>query len=228
MTASTCDSLLQQHTDRLKAATQHEFLKRVAEGGADKAFSRWLIQDFHFVNGYIQFLGIILGRISADAPVETAEGLTTGFLTALIGMTKEALFFRDQAKLMGIELGYTEESFEDPYRKYITYLHKLGREGTLAEVLVAFWAVEKVYLDSWVYASEHIPLTGPNTYGHFIKHWANPEFSKFVSWLADIANEAAPAVTPEMTEIVRFVIEIEVECWEYAMDRQGGEQRASR
>ncbi|KNC96453.1 uncharacterized protein SPPG_08045 [Spizellomyces punctatus DAOM BR117] len=225
MSSNTCNRLLQKYSDRYKDAVNHVFLKRVADSTADEAFEKWLIQDFHFVVAYLKFLSIVLSRVPSDASPETAEGLTKGFLSALGEISKEALFFRDQASSMNIKLGYTDDSLGETFRKYIDYLIKVANESSFPEVLITLWAVEKVYLDSWSYAAELVPLNRPNKYDRFIKHWANADFAKFVGWLETIANDATPEITPEIEDAFRTVVEFEVQCWDTAL---GTKDMASR
>ncbi|KAI8908688.1 hypothetical protein DFJ77DRAFT_472969 [Powellomyces hirtus] len=218
--------LLTRNADAYSLATHHAFLSKVAHSTADRAFERWLTQDFHFVVAYLKFLSTVLARVPTHvATSAAAEPLVKGFVDAIESIAQEARFFRDRAATMNIELTYTAESMTPTTQTYLAFLDTVAREGTWAETLVALWAVEKVYLDSWTFAAEAMPLNRPNKYDRFIRHWANAEFARFVTWLETIANDATgPLLAPGVEKVFQTVVHLEIAFWDAALQGHGEAQ----
>ncbi|KAJ3148345.1 hypothetical protein HDU86_007454 [Geranomyces michiganensis] len=217
--ASTTARLLQAHATPYAAATRHHFLSRVASAGeaGDVAFDRWLGQDFHFVVAYLKFIAALLARAPAENLGDRAQPIITGFLTAIENISKEAQFFRSAAGEMCIPLSYSASSLTPTTARYIEFLDRVASEATWAEALLVLWAVERVYLDSWTFAAEAMPLK-KGKYERFVRHWANAEFAAFVQWLEEIADaELRGALTPEMDELFKNVVELEIAFWDSAV-----------
>ncbi|KAJ3020863.1 hypothetical protein HKX48_000093 [Thoreauomyces humboldtii] len=225
-TGTPAQLLLAEHAEAYRLATQHPFLHHVANNNADKAFERWLTQELHFIIGYIRFLTTVLSRVSAEAPAGEAEGIIKGLLATIEGMTKEAQFFLERGSAMAITFGYTDDTMNAVTRRYLAFLTGVAEDSSWAETLVTMWIVEKVYLDSWTYAAEIQPLSLPNKYERFIKHWANAEFAALVSWLEGLACQAAPKVSPEVNDVFKTVLTLELEFWDAALSE--GNDEASR
>ncbi|KAI9005341.1 hypothetical protein BC832DRAFT_485853 [Gaertneriomyces semiglobifer] len=221
--SDVCHQLLERHAALYKEAVTHPFLSAVANGTADKAFERWLTQDFHFLLTYIQFLSNVVARVPRDADPAAREELIKGMLVAIQSMCREALFFRDQAESLGIDLDYGAEVVSPITQQYQRFLSQIASEAAWAEVLVVTWAVERVYLDSWSFAAERVALRRPNKYQIFISNWANKDFAKFVQWLEDIANAAASEVSPEIERLFKEVVQLEIGFWNAAVGQETSE-----
>ncbi|KAJ3151524.1 hypothetical protein HDU89_001967 [Geranomyces variabilis] len=211
--------LLNSHAESYAVATRHEFLSRVATAGeaGDVAFDRWLAQDFHFVVAYLKFISVVLARAPAENLGDRTEPIVAGFLTAIENISKEAHFFRSAAAEMSIPLSYSASSLTPSTARYIAFLDRVASESTWAEALLVLWAVERVYLDSWTFAAESMPLK-KGKYERFVRHWANAEFAEFVQWLEGLADaEVRGALTPKMNELFKNVVELEIAFWDSAV-----------
>ncbi|KAJ3281437.1 hypothetical protein HK104_011472 [Borealophlyctis nickersoniae] len=217
MSSTVCTDLLTSNAESYKSAVTHRFLKRVAEQTATKSFETWLSQDLHFVLGYLKVLALVLSRLPAEGNADRLESDIFALTTALSSISDEASFFRAQAAAHNIPLSYTAGSIGPVTKKYVDYLTKLATEGSFGEVLVAVWAAEKIYLDSWTYAAESTPLNRQNKYQKFINHWTKPEFAAFVAWLEGFTNDATGSVKPEFERVFQTVIQLEIEFWDAAI-----------
>ncbi|KAI8822251.1 uncharacterized protein EV422DRAFT_526199 [Fimicolochytrium jonesii] len=240
-------TLLATHADQYKKATNHLFLASVAharttrktvaaeEGSVDvrvdDAFARWLTQDFHFVNAYLKFLSGVLARVPTECGEDSAEALTEGFLKAIGNISAEALFFRTAGAPLGITLDYTHATLHPTTARYLSFLERIVSSASWPAALVALWAVERVYLDSWTYASERMPLMNAKElkYAHFVRHWANAEFRGFVEWLEEIADAAVvrafeggvemkEKLEAEIDAVFKEVVELEIAFWDMALE----------
>ncbi|KAJ3185544.1 hypothetical protein HDU87_000167 [Geranomyces variabilis] len=211
--------LVDAHALSYTAATRHEFLSRVAAAGeaGDVAFDRWLAEDFHFVVAYLKFISILLARAPTENLGDRTEPIVAGFLTAIENISKEAQFFRSAAAEMRIPLSYSSSSLTPSTARYLAFLDRVATESTWPEALLVLWAVERIYLDSWTFAAESMPLK-KGKYERFVRHWANAEFAEFVQWLEDLADaELRGKLTPKMDELFKTVVELEIAFWDSAV-----------
>ncbi|KAG9089358.1 hypothetical protein FS749_001397 [Ceratobasidium sp. UAMH 11750] len=88
--------------------------------------------------------------------------------------------------------------------------------GSLEEGLVFLWVMEKMYLDSWTFASKQATQR-PRDAGDFITNWTSKEFIKFVDDLEKLVDlmEIQPGTDAwRRAEVVwNRVIELEVAFW---------------
>jgi thiaminase/transcriptional activator TenA len=120
------------------AATHHPFLDGVRDGTLDRAaFSRWLVQDFHFALALTR----AEVRYLANAPREDLELLVQG----VQAMVAELAWFERKATERGLDLA---APLHPTTRAYVDYLQETTYEPYAVQ-LTALWALECAYLEAW-------------------------------------------------------------------------------
>jgi len=200
--------LPQRHPAAWSRATRHPFLAAVGDGTVpEAAFDGWLVQDYRFVRDLLCFQARLLARAPRPAQPVLAGGA--------VGLVDELAWFEGQAAARRLELGGGSLAATDAYT---ALLRRLDGEDT-AVALVGLWALERIYLDAWSYASPGAPA-----YREFVEHWTAPQFAAYVGSLevvADAAVGAAGAAGAAGAEsgaaaVFAEVVEAETRFWDMA------------
>jgi thiaminase/transcriptional activator TenA len=194
--------LVTQHGAAWRQATRHPFLAAVREGTLPAAaFDAWLAQDYHFVGALLSFQARLLAR----AP-RTAQAVLAGGLVAL---EAELTWFETQARTRGLRLMVALHPVTVAYNEFLGEMD--GQP--YAPAIVALWAMERAYLDSWTWASP-----GAAAFRPFVEHWTVPDFTTYVDRLAT-ATDAALATESDTTavdEAFAQVADLERRFWDMA------------
>lgn len=182
------------------AATHHPFLDGVREGDLDPAaFSRWLVQDYHFAMGLTR----AEARYLANAPREDFELLLRG----VEAMVAELAWFEEKAGEMSLELGIP---IHPSARAYVDYLHALTYQPYSVQ-LTALWALEYAYLEAWQTA-----LPGAPAFRSFVEHWTNPAYAAWVERLEAATDRALAGGGDEERDAFRWIARYERDFWQMA------------
>lgn len=84
-------------------------------------------------------------------------------------------------------------------RGYVDYMVSTASRGTFEEGLILLWAMEKMYLDAWTYASKHLKPDAISSKANqqpgpakalldLIPNWSSPEFAQFVKDIGELVD----------------------------------------
>ncbi len=198
----TPTDLLAENRKLWREATHHPFLNGVRDGRLPgSAFERWLVQDYHFVEGLVR----AQARILAGAPRPDLEVLVAGLKAAV----DELAWFAQTAKARGVTL---QAPVHPTCRAYTDFLQALTYNPYPVQI-TALWAIERAYVDAWTTARE-----GEAAYREFVEHWTNPSFHSYVTRLEEAARRtlaAASKLEDQMAaEAFRWVARHEAAFWQ--------------
>jgi len=180
------------------AATRHPFLDGVRDGTLDRAaFSRWLVQDFHFALALTR----AEGRYLANAPREDLQLLVQG----VQAMVAELAWFERKATERGLDLA---APLHPTTRAYVDYLQATTYEPYAVQ-LTALWALECAYLEAWRTA-----LPGAPAYREFVEHWTNEGYAAWVDSLEAAANRVLARGGEAAREAFRWIARYERDFWQ--------------
>ncbi|GJE94559.1 heme oxygenase-like protein [Phanerochaete sordida] len=184
------------------AATEHRFLTTAGNGTLSaEHVSLWLAQDrLYAAHAYPRFIGLLLASVPFSSrhplasPQEALHKRIVALASyALTNVVREVNFFGDTAKQFGLDLGAWKERKET--RDYTAEMIRVGATGSVEDMLVFLWAMERVYLDAWKYvrstASSTANVKSSNANDairSFVDNWTNAEFEKFVDDLAALVD----------------------------------------
>ncbi|KAI0009797.1 heme oxygenase-like protein [Xylariaceae sp. FL0662B] len=226
-------------------ATQCRFLELAGQGRLSRDdLSQWLSQDRLYAQAYIRFIGGLISRVQlpTHAPGEgtacTLQWRVFSLLqAALLGVSRELLFFEETARKYGLDLaalgpvaegGTATQEYIDLFDSF-TAQPRGDRAKTLMDGLVLLWGTERVYLDAWSYAKRQNPehedasqdLDGGALRKEFIPNWTSEEFHSFVrecqevvdAYAASQSAETKEAVDVNATSLFRKVLVVEKAFW---------------
>ncbi|KAH9833279.1 heme oxygenase-like protein [Rhodofomes roseus] len=210
------------------AATEHPFLTAAGLGTLPPALlSLWLAQDRLFAaHGGSAFIGRTVAAVpfsSLDEPGSPREQrnqeLVRVLAYSLTNLVREVGFFGDVAREYGLKAeGWKERKAT---RDYTAEMVRVGAEGRIEDAMVFLWAMEQIYLDSWLYVASLKPVEAEGGTAPAVKtlvnNWTNPEFVKFVDELTQIVNslgiEPGSPAWIRAESIWARVIELEEAFW---------------
>jgi len=182
------------------AATHHAFLDGVRDGTLDPAaFSRWLVQDYHFALALTR----AEGRYLANAPRGDFELLAQG----VQAMVAELAWFERKVTERGLDLA---APLHPTTRAYADYLQATTYEPYAVQ-LTALWALEWAYLEAWRTA-----LPGAPAYREFVEHWTNQAYAAWVDSLEAAANRVLARGGEAEREAFRWIARYERDFWQMA------------
>lgn len=192
--------LIAGDADLWHAATHHRFLDGVREGNLDPAaFSRWLVQDYHFAVALTR----AEARYLAGAPRQDFEVLLQG----MQAMVAELAWFEEKAREGSLDL---EAPIHPTARAYLDYLQALTYRSYPVQ-LTALWALERAYLEAWRTA-----LPGAPAYREFVEHWTHPDYAAWLDQLEAAADRALADGGDAEREAFRWIARYERDFWQMA------------
>lgn len=166
--------LLARHAAAWRRATRHPFLDGVRNGTLPAgAFETWLAQDYLFAADLLVFQARLLARAPRPSQAVLAAGL--------VALEAELGWFERQAEPRGLQLDVRRQPTTHAYRVLFLGLE----DASYAAAITALWALERVYLESWMGATP-----GHQDYRAFVEHWTGPEFVGYVAGLARAVDSA--------------------------------------
>lgn len=200
-----------------RQACEHRFTRTLADDSLeDEVFTRYLIQDYAF----IETLVTVLGYAVAYAPGMAAKCRFAGFLAALT--SEENDFFIRSFDALGVsEAERTELAMTATTRAFSELMLDAARSGAYEEVLAVIVPAEWIYL-TWASA---VADATPQRF--YLKEWIDlhtlAEFAEFVAWMRGQLDQVGAALTPERQAAVaqRFtrLVELEVAFFDAAYDK---------
>ncbi|WP_101297260.1 TenA family protein [Halegenticoccus soli] len=182
------------------AATEHRFVRELADGTIDDAaFARYLVQDYLFVESLAGLVGYAVGQ----APSMAEKARLAEFLGTVTD--EENDYFERSFEALGVppERYRTPEPTETT-AAFRDLLAAAAREGGYAETLAVFVPVE------WAYRTWAGAVDAPDD-PFYLREWIElhdtPEFDGFVAWLRGQLDEVGPTLAPRRQERVAELFE---------------------
>mmetsp|Transcript_23503 Transcript_23503/g.41000 ORF Transcript_23503/g.41000 Transcript_23503/m.41000 type:complete len:257 (+) Transcript_23503:85-855(+) len=193
----------------------HPFLQGCFEGNLDdQKFDTWLVQDYHFVKTFQEFVG---DGVYKKAPAEHRATIRDG----IAALEDELVWFQQMARSRNIE-GLEDAILLPANVAYRKYLQLLVEEGDYTILAVAFWAIEVVYQEAWARVLEG----GARRFHEFAARWGNDGFGAYVAQLEKQADEALVGAgshaAGDAAAVLKQVMQLEVGFWQMAFEGGGG------
>ena len=154
----------------------HPFVVAAADGSLpDEAFSRWLVEDHHFVVGFRRFLA----RLVEIAPDETSRDVLASGLAPLQG---ELDIFRTEAGRRGLDLAVEPNPTT---LGFTSFLLAAPADGW-PTALTVLYGTEKAYFDAWSVVRRQAETSSP--YWSFIDNWSSPAFGAWVDQIGELVD----------------------------------------
>lgn len=169
------------------AATEHRFVRELADGTVDDAvFRRYLVQDYAFVGTLTSAFGYAVGQ----APTMEARSSLTEFLGTLTD--EENDYFERSFDTLDVPVNdRTDPPRADVTEAFEDLLIRAALEGDYEETLAVLVPAEWIYL-SWATAASDAPEK------FYLREWIElhdtPEFEAFVEWLRRELDEYGPSL----------------------------------
>jgi thiaminase len=208
MTAFT-DHLLEANRDLWMAMAGHPLVLGLADGTLpDGARQAWVQQDRIFV--------VEERRVVAAL---RAHGLPSGLDDLLADLDHNLALEADAFTQTAAEHGVAPEVEPWPVCLGYTCFLRCAAHGGVLEGLVALYAAERAYLDTWTAVAERSPAD--SAYHAWIQTWTGEPFRAFVGALGRGLDELAGAPTPALAHrlgvlfarAARFELAFWEMCW---------------
>ncbi|PWN34421.1 heme oxygenase-like protein [Meira miltonrushii] len=179
--------------------------------------------------GYSAFLGTLIAKLPAPiVGPSSSEGILhrrrlSVLAGAMANIDREVGFFEQVAKDNGLDLAAKSKPtaaqnevdshpqtspgsslvdlglLNNITRGYIDFMVSTASRGTFEEGLVLLWAMEKMYLDAWTYASKHLKSEALSSKANqqpgpakallqLIPNWSSAEFAQFVKDIGELID----------------------------------------
>lgn len=210
---------LKRHADLFRKATFHPFIQSIRNGSLDfNCFKRWLGQDYIFVREFVRFLASVLLK----APRDTANEDIDLILGGLVALDQELSWFKKEASIWEVDfLGTNPQKANKDYCRFLENL--MQPEVEYVVIIVALWAIEVVYCDSFAICLEADAKTPPALL-EACQRWGNEGFKQYCVSLQKIADKALNNATPDVQQKAETafveVLKNEVEFWNMSYDDQ--------
>ncbi|KAI8330882.1 hypothetical protein BC941DRAFT_439830 [Chlamydoabsidia padenii] len=228
--------LLSLDKEAYEKATRHHFLHQVGTHAIlPRHLQSWIEQDRAYTNGYTKMMGLLISRIALipdqrewgdNDPHYDADHSHTILKTlsfAVSNVFREYDMFSDILSRYDGPLG----GMKPWTRRYVDFLQKVARTAgyDLGEALVVLWAMEKVFLEAWLYAASLQPQKKPGESVHeetmrqLCLNWTSTEFQAFVNQCAGLVDALATSDPLRMKSfelVYRETLALEVKFWDMA------------
>ncbi|KAH8917002.1 heme oxygenase-like protein [Atractiella rhizophila] len=234
--SSLTSRLISSNQQLFDISTRHRFLEQVGLNTIDSSkVARFLEQDRNFAFVYGRIAAILTGRVPVGN-AERATGKERGsdeYIFRLLGSgvtnsIREIAFFETLSPLFSKPLNLSSPP-SSACTNYTSYLIKVCSLPTdFREGLVAFWALERIYLEGWTYAAslsaEHL-LEGKdgdvNPWRELLNNWTSVEFGEYVRSLANVVDSLSQEGDPfeeKANEVFNTVAKMEVDFWDMCVE----------
>ena len=201
------------------AAIEGRFTEELIQGTiADDVYSRYLLQDYVFVETLVGTFGHAVG----EAPTMAAKSQLVTFMESLTA--EENDYFERSFDALGVaKEAYTNPETTATTRAFQDVLERAAREGGYAETLAVLVPAEWIYRE-WATAADAVPE--PFYLGEWIDLHANEGFNAFVDWLREELDREGAAASgrrrARLDRLFRRTVELEVAFFESAYDADIG------
>jgi len=208
---------LTQHADLYRKATFHPFIQSIRNGSPDyDCFKRWLGQDYIFVREFVRFLASVLLKAPKDSANEDIDLILGG----LVALDQELSWFRKEASSW--EVDFLNTNPQKANNEYCRFLESLMQpEVEYAVIIVALWAIEVVYCDSFAICLEDDAKT-PAALLEACQRWGNKGFKQYCLSLQKIADKALENASHDVQQKAEVafvqVLNNEVAFWNMSYD----------
>lgn len=208
---------LTQHADLYRRATFHPFIQSIRNGSLDfNCFKRWLGQDYIFVREFVRFLASVLLKAPKDSTNEDIDLILGG----LVALDQELSWFKKEAS--NWEVDFLNTNPQKANKDYCRFLDSLMQpEVEYAVIIVALWAIEVVYCDSFAICLE-VDAKTPPALLEACQRWGNEGFKQYCMSLQKIADKALENASHDVQQKAEVafvqVLRNEVEFWNMSFD----------
>jgi len=210
------DWLRERSEPQWTAATTHRFTQQLGDGTLDEAvFSRYLIQDYAFVDTLVGVFGYAVGQ----APTMADKRRLVEFLDTVTDDEND--YFERSFAALGVAVS-NQQSPEPTAATdgLIDLLLAARAQGGYAETLAVLVPAEWIYL-SWATA-EADDRPEQWYFDEWIELHANPGFRAFVTWLREQLDTVGPTLSERRQQRVARLfsrtVQYEVAFFESAYD----------
>ncbi|ELZ95922.1 transcriptional activator TenA [Haloferax mucosum ATCC BAA-1512] len=202
--------------DQWDAATTHRFTRELGRDDIDPdVFSRYLVQDYAFVETLVGVFGHAVGQ----APTMAAKSKFVEFLRTLTD-DEDDYFLRSFDALDVPASTYGNPSTTPTTRAFEDLLERAAHQGGYAETLAVLVPAEWVYL-TW---ATKVADRSPSRF--YLAEWidlhATDDFATFVNWLRDELDRAGAVASPRrqqrLDRLFRRMVELEVAFFDAAYE----------
>ncbi|KAE8667953.1 Bifunctional TENA-E protein [Hibiscus syriacus] len=208
------ETWLRKHRLLYVGATRHSLIHAIRDGNIDiSAFKTWLGQDYIFVRAFVPFIASVL--IKAWKESNDRDNDVEVILGGVSALNDEISWFKKEASKWGVQLSnIVPQKANQEYCRFLESLTSPEVEYTVA--IVAFWAIETVYQESFAHCLEEDSKTAPEL-KETCQRWGNQGFAEYCNSLRKIAdrqleNASDDAITKAEATFLQ-VLEYEVEFW---------------
>jgi len=212
------DWLRERSEPQWTAATSHRFTQQLGAGTLNEAvFSRYLIQDYAFVDTLVGVFGHAVGQ----APTMAAKRRLIEFLDVITD--DENAFFERSFDALDVPVAErTDPELTDTTEAMTDLLTAAANQGGYAETLAVLVPAEWVYL-TWATA-EADDRPDAFYFSEWIDLHVNPGFVSFVDWLRGQLDSVGPTLSPRqqgrVARLFERTVALEVDFFEAAYDAQ--------
>lgn len=200
-------------------ATRHPFIHSIRDGSVDiNNYKRWLSQDYLFVRKFVPFVASVLVKACKEPDDENDMEI---LLAGIASLNDEIAWFKKEAAKWDIQLtGINPSKTNQKYWRFLESLVHPDVSYTVA--MVAFWAIEAVYQQSFAHCLEEDAKTPPEL-REACERWGSQEFAQYCDSLKKIANrllaKASNDVRGKAEAAFVDVLEEEIEFWNMSEGR---------
>jgi thiaminase/transcriptional activator TenA len=208
------DWLRERSEPQWTEATSHRFTTELGAGTLDEAvFSRYLTQDYAFVDTLVGVFGHAVGQ----APTMAEKRRLIEFLDVITD-DENNYFERSFDALDVPPAERTDPELTETTEAMIDLLIAAANQGGYAETLAVLVPAEWIYL-RWATA-EADDRPEAFYYEEWIDLHANPGFVSFVDWLCEQLDAVGPTLPPRqqarVARLFKRTVELEVEFFDSA------------
>lgn len=177
----------------------HPFVQAVCTGTLDDAaFRRWMVNDYHFNVEYQRFVAALAG-IAPTA--EATDAIALAIPSDHFGLDQ----IRRLAARSFIDITDEPSLTTVGFASYLQV--QVSRGYPLA--LVALYAAEKVYFDTW--SSIRATADRSTPYWHLIEHWSAERYENWISSLARLVDASSvDGLGPETYRVFDRLVRFEI------------------
>ncbi|XVF66119.1 hypothetical protein PTKIN_Ptkin10aG0009100 [Pterospermum kingtungense] len=208
------ETWLRKHRLEYVGATRHPFIHSIRDGNIDfSSFKTWLGQDYIFVRAFVPFVASVLTKAwkGSDDGSDDMEVILGG----MAALNDEIAWFKNEASKWGVQLSnIVPQKANQEYCRSLESLMSPEVEYTVA--IIALWAIEAVYQESFAHCLEDGNKTPPELQ-ETCQRWGNEGFGQYCNSLRKIADrrleKASDDVVKKAEVTFLSILEHEVAFW---------------